>query len=130
MLGTGSDSLIEMDGIVTIFKQETSQAVFHFKAVEELTVLMVLKVNIKLLIPHHTLIPDYIYELEEKCMSYEVIYQRNGSNQLSILPLSVIRISNVKSCDSGINDLVICFRNCSLDFFLVSICQDPHVYAS
>lgn len=126
MLLACGDALEKVGCIICVLKEKARQAVLHFKSVEELAVLVVLEIHIKLLIPKNTARTHYIDQLQEECVANKIVSQHNGSYQASICPLRGVRISNVKTRNGGIYYLVRGLGHGPLDFLFVCGCEYAH----
>ena len=66
----GSNPFVKMGRITSIFEQKPDVTVFNFERMEELSVLMVLEIDVKFLIPHNSSMAFYVDQFEEICMAY------------------------------------------------------------
>lgn len=93
---------------------------------EELSILVVLKVDVELLVPHNTPGAQDVHELEKKRVSHQIIHQGYGTNETGVCPFVRIWMRYIESSDGGVDDLIRRLGHGTLDFFLVCRCKYTH----
>lgn len=61
---------MKMGRITSIFEQKPDVTFFNFERMEELSVLMVLEIDVKFLIPYNSSMAFYVDQFEEICMTH------------------------------------------------------------
>lgn len=120
------DLLLELLCLFLVGETQTCQAIFQFEGVEKGAILIVLEGVIYLLVPDYATVGwRDIHELNEVCITHEIVSQDCSALQASVGPSSSVRrVCNVELSDGYGVDLVGGFGNSALDSLLVVVRED------
>lgn len=74
------DSLEEMRCVVGVLKQQPQQTIVGLEGMEELAVLVIVKVHVQFVIPHNAAVAQDIDDLEEVGVAHQVVHERDGAH--------------------------------------------------